>query len=385
MQFIRNSCIRYWIDNKRVGRYDLSKYCAVLAKEFPFAKELNSMARQASAERAWSAIARFYDNCKRKVPGLKGYPRFKHNVRSVEYKTSGWALDRETCKHITFTDKKKIGRLKLVGTNDLRFYSDDQIKRVRLVRRADGYYAQFCLDVEAKEEVEPSGVARGLDFGLKFAYADDTGYTEPNPCFYRKAEKRLAKQQRTVSKKFKRGRPQSNNYKKARQRLAKQHLKISRQREEWAKRVARCVCKSTDFIVYEDLKVRNMVRNRKLSKSISDIGWYSLRNWIEYFGVKFGKVTVAVPAHYTSVDCSICGAKVEKTLSTRTHKCHNCGTELCRDVNAAVNILKKGLSTAGHVGTWADALNAWGELTATGIGATLSQQVGSMNQESHGF
>ncbi|MFO8039162.1 MAG: transposase, partial [Sodalinema sp.] len=89
-RFVRNSCLRYWIDNKGVGRYELSTYCAVLAKEFPWAKKLNSMARQASAERAWAAIARFYNNCKKKIPGKKGFPKFKkHKTRdSVEYKTS---------------------------------------------------------------------------------------------------------------------------------------------------------------------------------------------------------------------------------------------------------------------------------------------------------
>ncbi|MBD2565375.1 transposase, partial [Nostoc linckia FACHB-391] len=63
-QFIQNKCLRYWMDNKNIGRYDINKYCAVLSAEFPFADELNSMARQSAAERAWSAIARFYDNCK---------------------------------------------------------------------------------------------------------------------------------------------------------------------------------------------------------------------------------------------------------------------------------------------------------------------------------
>jgi putative transposase len=80
-RFVRNSCIRYWIDNKGIGRYELSAYCKVLAKEFPWASQLNSMARQASAERAWSAIARFYDNCKKKAP-KKGFPCFKkHQTR----------------------------------------------------------------------------------------------------------------------------------------------------------------------------------------------------------------------------------------------------------------------------------------------------------------
>ena len=386
-QFIRNKCLRFWMDNKGVGRYDLNKHCKVLAQEFSFANELNSMARQSAAERAWSAISRFFDNCKKQIPGKKGYPRFKKNVRSVEYKTTGWKLDRSTCKHITFTDKKGIGRVKLIGTHDLRFYEDKLIKRVRLVRKADGYYCQFSISVDNKEDVQPTGKAIGLDMGLKFAYVDNTGHTEPNPRFYRTAEKRLAKLQRRVSKKFrkrtahgevsspcgrsKKGQPQSNNYKKARQKLAKLHLKVSRQREEWAKRVARCVTKSADLIAYEDLKVKKMIRNHKLSKSIQDMGWRKLRYWIEYFGVKFGKVTVAVPPHYTTVDCSVCGAKVQKSLSTRTHRCNVCSTEMCRDRNAAVNILQKAIRTAGHAGTWEQSLNAWGDLPSWAVGANL--------------
>lgn len=370
-QFIRNKCLRFWMDNKGVGRYDLNKYCKVLAADFSFASKLNSMARQSAAERAWSAIVRFFDNCKKQVPGKKGYPKFKKNVRSVEYKTTGWKLNRDTCKHIAFTDKKGIGKVKLVGTHALRFYDDKAIKRVRLVKRADGYYCQFSIDADNKESVEPTGKVIGLDVGLKFAFVDQNGRSEPNPRFYRTAEKRLAKLQRRVSKKFRQGQPQSNNYKKARQRLARLHLKVSRQREEWAKRVARCVTKSADLIAYEDLKVKNMIRNRQLSKSIADMGWRKLRSWIEYFGVKFGKVTVAVPPHFTTVDCSVCGAKVQKSLSTRTHRCNNCTTVMCRDRNAATNILRKSLRTLGHKGTWEQSLNAWGDLPSWAVGATL--------------
>ena len=87
-KFVRNSCLRYWIDNPKVNKYDLNKYCAVLARDFSFADELNSQARQASAERAWSAISRFYDNCKKGTPGKKGYPQFQKYCRSVEYKST---------------------------------------------------------------------------------------------------------------------------------------------------------------------------------------------------------------------------------------------------------------------------------------------------------
>jgi len=83
--FVRNKALRLWMDVKGSDKYDLNKYCAVLAKEFEFAKKLNSTARQSSAERAWSAVSRFFDNCKKKKSGKKGYPRFKKRGHSVEY------------------------------------------------------------------------------------------------------------------------------------------------------------------------------------------------------------------------------------------------------------------------------------------------------------
>jgi putative transposase len=257
-QFIQNKCLRYWMDNKDVGRYDLNKYCAVLAAEFPFADELNSMARQSAAERSWSAIARFYDNCKKrkvcasgfpgaelckkKVKGKKGFPKFKKNCRSVEYKSSGWKLS-DTRKTITFSDKKGIGTLKLKGTYDLNYYDNKQIKRVRLVRRADGYYAQFAIDIDVKVESQPTNQVVGIDLGLKYFIADNKGNVEPSPQFYRKSEKQLNRANRKKSKKFSLAKKktrahQSNNYHKARNRYARKHLRVSRQRKEYCKRLA---------------------------------------------------------------------------------------------------------------------------------------------------
>lgn len=92
-QFIRNKALQVWMDGRGVGKNDLQALCAQLAHEFPFAARLNSMARQAAADRAWQAIARFYQNCREKKPGKKGYPRFQKDNRSVEYKTSGWKLE----------------------------------------------------------------------------------------------------------------------------------------------------------------------------------------------------------------------------------------------------------------------------------------------------
>jgi putative transposase len=354
-RFIRNSCLRYWMDNSGIGKYELSAYCAVLAKQFSWANQLNSMARQASAERAWSAIARFYDNCKKGKQGRRGFPRFKkHQTHgSVEYKTTGYKLseDRRT---ITFTDGFKAGSFKLWGTRDLHFYQLSQIKRVRVVRRADGYYAQFCLDVERIEKREPTGKTIGLDVGLTHFYTDSNGQSVENPRHLRKSEKALKRLGRRLSRTHK----GSKNRAKSRNRLSRKHLKVSRQRKDFAVKLARCVLQSNDLVAYEDLQVHNMVKNKRLSKSISDAAWSAFRDWLEYFGKVFGVVTVAVPPHYTSQNCSKCGKVVNKSLSQRTHRCSDCGFVLDRDWNAAINILELALRTVGHTGT----LNASGDI-----------------------
>jgi putative transposase len=356
VQFIRNKALRLWIDAKRedkIDKYSLNKYCAVLAKQFKFVDTLNSTARQASAERAWSSIARFYDNCKKGIKGKKGYPKFQKNNRSVEYKNSGGQLSEDR-KKITFTDKKNIGTVKLKGTRDLNFYPIDQIKRVRIVKRADGYYVQFCLSVDIREyakPLEPTKKCVGLDVGLKVFYANSDGETVEIPQHYRKAEKRLNRLNRKKSKKFRKGQPQSNNYQKARKRYARKHLRVSRQRKGFGSKEALRVIKSNDFIAYENLNIQGMVKNSKLAKSINDVAWSTFRQWLEYFGFKYGKVTVAVAPHNTSQNCSNCGQKVPKSLSTRTHICPHCGYVEDRDINAAINILKKGLSTVGHTET----------------------------------
>jgi len=356
-QFIINKTLRYWIDNQNVKLSDLYKQCAILAKEFEWAGKLNSMARQASAERALIAIQRFFANCKANRLGKKGYPQFKKFTRSVEYKTSGWKLSSDK-RSLTFTDGFAAGTFKLVGSRNLHFYAPEEIKRVRVIRRADGYYSQFCISVERTEEVIPTGKAVGIDVGLNHFLSDSTGATVPNPRHLRKSEKALKRAQRRVAN-SKKG---SANRKKAINRLGRKHLKVSRQRKDFAIKTALCVVKSSDFIAYEDLQIKNMVKNHKLAKSISDAAWSQFAQWLQYLGKVYGKTVVAVSPQYTSQDCSGCGNTVKKSLSVRTHVC-GCGATLDRDHNAALNILAKALrqagieiNTAGHAG-----INAWGQ------------------------
>lgn len=350
--FIRNKAVRYWLDNQGTGKNDLQKLCAVLARAFEWAHKLNSMARQAAADRAWFAISRFYANCKANKSGKKGFPKFKKRGHSVEYKTTGWQLSADR-KYITLTDGFKAGRFKLIGTRDLSFYQVNQIKRVRVVKRADGYYCQFLVAIKRTEIHQTTGQELGIDVGLEFFYTDSSGATVENPRHLRKSEKALKRLQRRVSKKEK----GSSNRKKAIKKLARKHLKVSRQRREFAVRTARTLVKSADLIAYENLQVRNLVKNHRLAKSISDAAWSQFIQWLEYFGKLHQIALVAVKPHHTSQECSDCGERVQKTLSTRTHTC-KCGANLHRDHNAAKVILSRATGTVGQTET----LNAWGEM-----------------------
>jgi len=355
-QFIRNKCVRKWRDERGVKPYDLNKYCAVLAKEYDFAGKLNSQARQAAAERAGAAILRFYKNCREKRLGKKGYPQFQKDCHSIEYKTTGWKLD-EARRAITFMDGFRAGTFRLKGTRDLLGYALDQIKRVRVVKKADGYYSQFCIDADRRVSVAATGHNVGIDLGLSHFYTDSDGATVENPRHVRRSERALKRLHRRVSSKVK----GSHNRAKARGKLARKHLKVRRQRKDFAVKAARALIMSNDVIAYEDLRVRNMVKNRHLAKSISDAGWHAFVSWLDYLAQVYGKVVVAVPPAYTSQDCSGCGERVTKALSERTHVCPRCTVVLDRDHNAARNILALGLrhleeTTAGHAES-----HAWGQ------------------------
>ncbi|WP_333130081.1 MULTISPECIES: transposase [unclassified Microcoleus] len=164
-----------------------------------------------------------------KKPGKKGYPQFKKHTRSVEYKTSGWLLSTDK-RCLTFKDGFAAGKFKLLGNMDLHFSPPDELKRIRVVRRADGYGAQFCINVERKEEPILTGIAIGIDVGLNHFYTDSDGERVANPRYLRKSEKALKRLHDRIARK-KKG---SSNRRKAIEKLGRKHLKVSRQRKDFA-------------------------------------------------------------------------------------------------------------------------------------------------------
>jgi putative transposase len=184
--------------------------------------------------------------------------------------------------------------------------------------------------------------------GLKVFLVTANGEVIENPRHYRKAEKQFATAQRRVARR-KKG---SNRRKKAVKLLARRHKTVRRQRSDFHHKTALMLVQHFDTIYLEDLQVRNMVRNRRLAKSIGDAGWGQFRTILAFKAAWAGKRVVAVPAQYTTQDCSGCGERRPKSLSVRTHVCPSCGLVMDRDENAALNILRAG--QARQALTWPD-------------------------------
>ncbi|HYR03923.1 MAG TPA: transposase [Nitrososphaerales archaeon] len=183
----------------------------------------------------------------------------------------------------------------------------------------------------------------GVDLGLLSLITTSDGARVEHPRFLRKAERRLKYLQSALSNK-KKG---SKNRFRARQRVASQHSKVRRQRLDFNHKISTKLVREHDFIAFEDLRVRNMIQNAKLAKSIQDAGWGQLVTLTEYKAMMAGSLVVKVPAPYSTKECHHCGTLNKVALSVREFVCSGCGRTLQRDPNAACVVLKRGLAIAG--------------------------------------
>jgi putative transposase len=226
---------------------------------------------------------------------------------------------------------------------------------VTISREADGWYLILsCAEVSVRPLPPTGAVSRetGIDVGLKVFLITADGLMVENPRHYRRGEKQLKKAQRRVSKR-KKG---SKRRGKAVACLARAHQRVKRQRADFQHKAALPLLPMYDVIYLEDLQVANLVQNRSLAKSISDVAWAQFRAILEAKAAYAGRRVVAVPAAYTSQDCSgtlpdgtRCPERIDKSLSVRTHVCPRCGLLLDRDENAARNIERAGQALRGVV------------------------------------
>jgi putative transposase len=305
---------------------------------FPAYAAIHSQVLQDVLTRLDKAYQAFFRRVK--AGQTPGFPRFQARSRyhSFTYKQFGNGAHLEH----GFLVLSKIGHIAVRWSRPI----EGTPKTVTLSREPDGWYVIFsCAEVPV-QSLSLTGKETGIDVGLKVFLITANGMVIANPRHQRQAEKRLAKAQRVVSRRQK----GSKRHKKAINSCARQYQTVSRQRADFHHKVAGQLVQAYDTIYLEDLQVANLVRNRHLAKSIVDAGWAQFRTILEFKAACAGKRVVAVPAQYTSQDCSGCGERVPKSLSVRTHVCLACGLVLDRDENAARNILRAGQALRGLAG-----------------------------------
>ena len=268
-----------------------------------------------------------------------GYPRFKSKDRfnSFTFPQKGFKIEDG---HLVLS---KIGAIKLIQHREIP--TEGIIKTCAIKRSVDQWYVTFVVelsDIETEKGAIKSAI--GVDLGLKKIATLSTGEKIDNPKWLRTSEKKLAKEQRRLARK-KKG---SNNRKKQKAIVGVVHRKIRNQRSDFHHKISKRLVADYDLIVFEDLMVKNMVKNRYLAKSISDAGWNQLISFVSYKAEEAGKIVELVNPRGTSQLCSSCGMEVKKSLAVRTHKCPYCGLVMDRDENAAINILKRGILKVGQ-------------------------------------
>ena len=320
-----------------VRRFTQQAELVGIKAEFPEYKQVQSQVLQEVLLRIDTSFNNFFRRVKK---GEKpGYPRFKGQnwYDSFTYPQSGFSLS-DTDKGNQKLKLSKIGKIKVKLHRALQ----GKIKTCTIKRELNKWYVCFSGEVE-RETLPKTYKNIGIDVGIeKFAALSD-GTLIANPKFLRKSETNLKHEQRILSRKKKK----SNSRKKQKLKLAKIHYHIKNQRKDFLHKESFKLVNNYDTIVFEKLKVKNMVKNHHLAKSISDASWSKFAEYTTYKAESAGKSVVFVNPRNTSQTCSGCGIIVKKALSVRVHKCPDCGLVLDRDINAAINILRAGTAPGG--------------------------------------
>jgi putative transposase len=219
------------------------------------------------------------------------------------------------------------------------------IKQATLIYKADGWYVSLSLEDGTVPELLPVDDIKtvvGIDVGLEKFLVTSGGDAVEIPQFYRKSQVRLARQQSKLSR-MQKG---SHNYQRQANKVARLHQHIGRQRKEFHYQVAHWLCEVYDLIAFENLNIKGLARTR-LAKSILDAAWGSFLKILQAVAVKRGKWAMEGNARGTSIECSGCGERVEKTLKDRVHHCPSCGLVIDRDWNSGINILNRVQGTLG--------------------------------------
>ena len=326
-------------ESRQVSLYEQQSLLTQARKKYDNFRSVPQDFQVSALKRNDKAFANFRSRCKN-GDAKKGYPRYKKRVRSLT-----WSLRKNTKgvrENPIVATSVRHNRLKVPKLGKVKVYMHrplvGDLKEVSIVKKASGWYAHISCEIDAPPKVEPTDVI-GVDVGTTHYLTTSDGEKVDNPRYYRKAEGLLHKHNQTQARR-KKG---SSRWHKAVHAVARHHERTANKRKDF---IGKLVYKlyhhyKNNVLVAEDLGVSNMVKNKHLSKSISDASWGTFFEWCGNIAERDGFHFHQVDPQNTSQTCSCCGQKSPKQLSLaiRTFECGYCGHTQDRDHNAARNIL----------------------------------------------
>ena len=337
--FLAERSSAYESEKKTLSYNNCSAMLTQLKKELTWLKEVDSTALQSSLRFLDDSFKRFFSR-------QNDYPRFKSRKNPVQSYTSKFTNNNIAVED-SFLKLPKLGFVRYAKSREV----DGRIISATVSRKPSGKFFVSLLAETEVSELPKTEIACGVDVGLKdFAVlSDGSGHT--NPRFFRSLEAKLAKEQRILSRRVK----FSSNWYKQKLKVARVHESIANARADYLHKLSTDIVKNHDIIGMEDLQVSDMLKNKRLSKAISEVSWSQFKELLEYKAVWYGKKVITVSRTFASSQlCSACNYqnKAVKNLSVRTWTCPSCNAVHDRDINASINLRNEAirLLTAGTAG-----------------------------------
>ena len=312
-------------------------------EDYTFLKEVDSLALSNAQLNRNTAFKAFFSH-------KTGFPKFKSKRNDQSYTTNNQGSVKFSNNN-RYISIPKCSRIRIKKHRDFI----GTIKSITVSMTTDNKYYISLLVEKDVEPLEATNKMIGLDLGLKDLIVDSNGKKYKNHKYLTKSQKKLAKEQRKLSKMVK----GSNNRNKQRIKVVRLHKHIQNQRNDYLHKLSKSIVDENQVICIEDLKVKDMEQNNKLARNISDVSWSRLVSMLIYKANWYGRKVIKIPFTYPSSQlCSICSYKnsITKSLNIRKWTCPECGTIHDRDVNAAKNILSKGIEILTKDGTHPDSL-----------------------------
>ena len=329
VRFVYNRMLSDRIEHYNLTGKSLNNTPAQYKSEFTWLKEVDSLALANAQMNLNTAYRNFFRN------KSNGFPKFKSK------KTNNFSYTTNNQKGTVYVENGYIKLPKLKSPVKIRQHRSFEgvIKSCTISKAPSGKYHISILVETEIQKLPASDMRVGIDVGIKDFAVLSNGEAYKNPKHLRKSEKRLAKLQRDLSRK----QIGSSNRNKARIKVAKLHEKIANQRMDFLHKKSTEIIRKNQAIVIEDLKVKNLMKNHNLAKSIAEVSWSRFREMLDYKSRWYGRELIIAPPDYPSSQlCSDCGNRSSQTkdLACRVYVCPECGLEIDRDYNASLNLLK---------------------------------------------